>query len=147
MYFVGWGDCKIVCQWADVTGVTKEATMMGTIENAIRVCYCTGNTKGSYFFGSFVYRENCYRLLLKLMAIAQSMNQMNDGDGTGKANGKARGIATDGAMSRPPSPPVPPDETLKKMEVVVDKKLRNVSIGKFYTLVWSEGIHDVRKDE
>ena len=36
-------------------------------------------------------------------------------------------------------PAVPPDSTLQKMDIIVNKRLKGVSIPEFYEIVWSEG--------
>lgn len=36
-------------------------------------------------------------------------------------------------------PTVPPDVTLQKMDIIVNKRLKGVSIPEFYEVVWSEG--------
>lgn len=36
-------------------------------------------------------------------------------------------------------PDVPPDDTLKKMNVIINKRLLNVSIPDYYAIAWSEG--------
>ena len=63
MYFVGWGGKKIVLSWKDVTSVSKETNMMGAIDNSLRVSFVTEDVQSSYFFGSFVSREDAFQLL------------------------------------------------------------------------------------
>lgn len=122
MYFVGWGGKKIVLNWKDVTNVKKEKNMMGTIDNALRVTFNSESGESSYFFGSFAAREEAFQLIDRLSTIAKSLNEMVPTE-EGKEN----------------LPPVPPDKVLKKMDVLISKRMRNVPVQKFYEVVWSEG--------
>lgn len=130
MYFIGWGDKKIVLDLADVTKVTKAKNLMGTIDNSLRVVYETENGESSYFFGSFAFRDNALQLLQQLSTVARSLRELNAPPKTEKAVGETA------------LPPVPHDQVIKKMEVVLSKKLKNVSIQRFYELIWSEGNGD-----
>jgi len=38
-----------------------------------------------------------------------------------------------------PGPSVPPDETIRKMEVAVSRHIRNITIKRFYEIAWAEG--------
>lgn len=128
MYFVGWGDKKIVLNLEDIVSVTKEKNMMGTIDNSLRVVYNSeAGESSSYFFGSFAFRDNAFVLLQRLSTVARSLRDLNGPPKSAKS-----------AL-----PEVPPDEVIKKMEVVLSKKIKNVSIQRFYELIWSEGEGEV----
>jgi len=128
MYFVGWGDKKIVLDLADVVDVTKAKNLLGTIDNSLRVVYTSDDGESSYFFGSFAFRDNALELLQRLSTVARSLRELNGPPKSDKPTG------TDSAL-----PVVPHDQVLKKMEVVLSKKIKNVSIQRFYDVVWSEG--------
>ena len=117
MYFVGWGDKKIVLPWETVISISKETTAYGTVPNALLITH----DDGSYFFGSFAFRENALELLNRLSTIARSIKDVTTNPTTSKKRKK-----------------VPPDEGLKKMQIILSKKIPNMSISKFYTLCWSE---------
>ena len=117
MYFVGWGDKKIVLPWETVISISKETTAYGTVPNALLITH----DNGSYFFGSFAFRDNALELLNRLSTIARSIKDVTTTPTTSKNLKK-----------------VPPDEGLKKMQIVLSKKIPNMSISKFYTLCWSE---------
>lgn len=127
MYFVGWGDKKIVLDLAEIVNVTKAKNLMGTIDNSLRVVYESENGESSYFFGSFAFRDDALQLLQRLSAVARSLREINGPPKTDKS-------ATEDSL-----PPVPHDLVMKKMEVVLSKKIKNVSIQRFYELIWSEG--------
>ena len=128
MYFVGWGDKKLILDLADVVNVTKAKNMLGTIDNSLRVVYESENGESSYFFGSFAFRDKALELLQRLSTVARSLRELN---GTPKSSiAKSEGAAL---------PPVPHDQVIKKMDIVLSKKIKNVSIQRFYELVWSEG--------
>jgi hypothetical protein len=126
MYFVGWGDKKIVLDLADVVTVTKAKNMMGTIDNSLCIDYVTEDGASSYFFGSFAFRDNAFELLQRLSAVARSLRELNKPPESPKSDERAL-------------PDVPPDQVIKKMDVVLSKKIKNVSIQRFYELIWSEG--------
>ena len=126
MYFVGWGDKKIVLDLADVNTVTKAKNMMGTIDNSLRVDYNTDDGESSYFFGSFGFRDKAFELLQRLSVVARSLRELNGPPKLPKSDELAL-------------PDVPPDQVIKQMDVVLSKKIKNVSIQRFYELIWSEG--------
>ena len=125
MYFVGWGETKVIVQWKDVVSVTKEANVMGVVNNSIRIIANHGDGDKSYYFGSFAYRENCFQLINRLVAVTKSIVEL-----TVPEEKKNEDEQKDEKAEL--LPPVPPDVTLKKMEVVVNKKIRNTSIQNFY---------------
>lgn len=101
------------------------------------------------FFSTFklIIQENCYRLLHKLMTIAQSLDAIKKTkDGTQQPEGLQLvdgQICTDATTSAKqpkapsqPLPKVPKDDTLKKMEIVSDKKIKHVTIQQFAQIVW-----------
>jgi len=117
LYFVGWGEKKIVLKWKDITAVTKEATMMGTIENAILVTYLQGGKQSSYFFGSFVFRDSCFQLLTRLTSVAHSLHKISNGitENTSFVNKISRDNREEScSLNEIKNCIVPPDETLKK---------------------------------
>mmetsp|Transcript_3490 Transcript_3490/g.6409 ORF Transcript_3490/g.6409 Transcript_3490/m.6409 type:complete len:1355 (+) Transcript_3490:139-4203(+) len=128
MYFVGWGDKKLILNLADIVNVTKATNLLGTIDNSLRVVYESENGESSYFFGSFAFRDKALELLQRLSTVARSLRELN-------GTPKSRNEKSDG----PALPPVPHDQVIKKMEIVLSKKIKNVSILRFYDLVWSEG--------
>jgi len=119
MYFIGWGDKKIVLKWEDVTAISKATNMMGALDNSLRVAYENGDGESSYFFGSFAFREDAFQIMSRLSTVARSLKDI-------KGN-------------KPVKKDAPPDEVLKKMEVVLKKKIKNTSIKTFYEACWSEG--------
>merc|ERR1712238_117323 len=123
MYFTGWSDKKIILDWTDVKGITKETTAMGTVPNALKITFNDVDSESSYFFGSFVFREDALALLNKLVAVARFISLLT-GD---KEKGKAVTITR-----------VPDDKVLMKMEKILDQKLINTSVERFYDLCWSE---------
>lgn len=120
MYFIGWGDKKIVLKWEDVTAVAKATNMMGALDNSLRVTFDSGEVESSYFFGSFAFRDDAFALIEQLSTVARSL----------------RDIKGDKPSARKDAPP---DQVLKKMEVVLKKKIKNVSVKKYYENCWSEG--------
>jgi len=123
MYFIGWGDKKLILKWEDVISITKDT--IGPLDNSIRVTYDVGEGESSYFFGSFAYsyREKAFQLLDQLSTVARQLTDL-----TGKKKKKKKKSV----------PAVPPDETLKKMEHVLTKKLKGVSLQHFYNMCWTE---------
>jgi hypothetical protein len=55
------------------------------------------------------------------------------------SKGASRGIDTAQKEEEVDIVDVPPDETLKKMDVIINKQLKDVSIQDYYATAWSEG--------
>merc|ERR1712238_441474 len=119
----GQGKMKTILDWTDVKGITKETTAMGTVPNALKITFNDVDSESSYFFGSFVFREDALALLNKLVAVARFISLLT-GD---KEKGKAVTITR-----------VPADKVLMKMKKILDQKLMNTSVERFYDLCWSE---------
>lgn len=132
MYFVGWGGKKIELKWKDVVTVEKAKNLMGTIDNALRVTFETKESKGAYFFGSFSFRENAFTLMDRLSTVAKSLKEIEQPL-------ESVSPSLDETVL-PTLEPVPPDEALKRMEVVLSSTIENISIKRFYEIIWSEGI-------
>jgi hypothetical protein len=122
MYFVGWGEKKIVLHLQDAVKVKKATNLMGAIDNSLRITYVEDEEESSYYFGSFVYRDDAFELLNKLVTIEQSLREIDEEKKESKA-----------------LPVVKEDHIIKKMEILFTKTIENTSIQKFYEIVWSEG--------
>lgn len=150
MYFIGWGDKKVMVDWKDVTNVTKEPYMM--IDNNLRIhtsIPIKKNDSGddssernsniineSHNFGSFTQREKCYQTILKLTTLTRSLNELS-----GNKNNDETPNSDDGTKESEivvDLEPVPPDQILDKMEIVVDKKMYNVSVDKLHEICFSD---------
>jgi hypothetical protein len=125
MYFVGWGGKKIELKWRDVVCVEKAKNLMGTIDNAIRVTFETAESNGAYFFGSFSFRENAFTLMDRLSSVAKSLKEIEQ--------------PPKACANVPNLQPVPPDEVLKRMDAVLSNIIEDISIRRFYEIIWSEG--------
>ena len=122
LYFVGWGDTKVIVQLKDIASITKEANVMGVVNNSLRIWATHDGVEKSYYFGSFAFREKCYQMLNRMVALTKSIVE----------------IVEPGKKDEVTLPPVPPDETLKTMEIVVNKKIRAVSVEKFFNLCMAD---------
>ncbi|GMI43589.1 hypothetical protein TeGR_g4361 [Tetraparma gracilis] len=66
MYFVGWGNFKLVINLTDIAETSKETTAKGVVDNGLKLVTKQGAT---YFFGSFAFRTNCFVLVNRLRAV------------------------------------------------------------------------------
>jgi hypothetical protein len=123
MFFIGWGTKKIVFNWEDVISVEKGTTALGLMDNAIDIKCREGDKEESYFFGSFASRDSAFQLISQLVSVAQSLKELSNGVSVTPQN-----VLGD----------VPPDETIKKMDLLLSKTLKGVSVSDFFTIVWSE---------
>ena len=130
LYFVGWGDKKIVLDWKDVLSVKKATNLMGGIDNSLSVAYMKDSEESCLFFGSFASREEAFQLMERLSTVARAIFQLQDRP---SENCRAESDSI-------PATPVPADQTLKKMSVVLSQTIKNISIKNFYDVAWSEGV-------
>ena len=142
MYFVGWGETKVIVPWKDIVSVKKEANVMGVVNNSLRIIANHGGGEKSYYFGSFAFREHCYQTVNKLVAVSKSIKELSGQEDSkptkskDDTNEKKKAQETEG--EKVSLPPAPPDEILKKMKIVFQEKLVNVSVQKFYDLCIAE---------
>ena len=130
LYFVGWGDKKIVLDWKDVLSVKKATNLMGGIDNSLSVAYMKDSEESCLFFGSFTSREEAFQLMERLSTVARAIFALQE---SSSANCRSERESI-------PAKPVPADQTLKKMSVVFSQTIKNISIKKFYDVAWSEGV-------
>jgi len=139
LYFVGWGGKKIILEWKNAVSVTKETNMMGAVDNSLRVYYKSSEEENidtdelpSYYFGSFIARESCFQTISKMISEENAINPHGSSQIAASSTNQSDSAAVENNYD------VPPDKVLSKMEVVVDKKLRQVSISQFHDLCWSD---------
>jgi hypothetical protein len=79
--FSGWPETRVILELQNIENVEKKQVFF--IPNALSV-----NSNGEeYFFGSFLDRDLCYRMLTSMVMIAKSLNEIT-GETTGDPNGK-----------------------------------------------------------
>jgi hypothetical protein len=115
LYFLAWDGKSFVLSWSRVLSIQKEKGFMG--EWSISVTFTSDETQSVFSLGRL---ETAEKILVHLCELLERS----------KEKVEPRGTVVDGEL-----PPVPPDETLKKMEVVLSKTIRNTSIQKFYEKV------------
>jgi hypothetical protein len=123
MFFIGWGNKKVIFNWETVVSVEKGTTALGMMDNAIDIKCRDGEKEESYFFGSFASRDSAYQLISQLVSVSKSLKDLN---------------AVCGATSQQVLGDEPPDDTIKKMDLLFAKTLKGVSVSDFFTIVWSE---------
>lgn len=131
---------------------------MGTVPNALKITFNDVDSESSYFFGSFVFREDALALLNKLVAVARSISLLTGDKEKGKAVTITR-VPEDKVLMKMEKildqklintsverlkgkavtiTQVPADKVLMKMKKILDQKLMNTSVERFYDLCWSE---------
>jgi len=123
MFFIGWGNKKVIFNWETVVSVEKGTTALGMMDNAIDIKCRDGEKEESYFFGSFASRDSAYQLISQLVSVSKSLKDLN---------------AVCDATSQQFLGDEPPDDTIKKMDLLFAKTLKGVSVSDFFTIVWSE---------
>ena len=124
-YFIEWGGKKLILDWNNFTDLRKEESLMGSADNSLRItCTREGKDK-SYFFGSFTERDDAFEVIDKAWQAAKEAAKVSNAKKVQERQLQVK--------------PVPPDATLKKMEILLTRTVKNVSIRNFYENVWSEG--------
>ncbi len=111
--------------WERITSVEKEKGFMGAYnETELVISYRSDDIISSFLLCRVKDRDGVIKKLQKLKAECEESNisQVSEGDNDGG----------------PPLPPVPPDAIQKKMEVVVSKTIKNVSIQSVFEKVWAD---------
>lgn len=123
MFFIGWGTKKVIFNWENVVSVEKGTTALGMIDNAIDIKCREGEKEESYFFGSFAFRDSAFQLISQLVSVSKSLKDLK----------AVRDEATQEVLED-----APPDDTIKKMDLLFAKTLKGVTVSDFFSIVWSE---------
>lgn len=122
LYFLALDGKHFVLAWQDVVNVTTEKGFMGKGDSAILVTYTASDIDAAFVLSRMGSKDRVLTHLQKLLLDLQARNVPPAEQADGKA-----------------LPSVPPDSLLQKMEIVLSKQLRGVSIKQVYEKAWSEG--------
>ena len=95
IYFVGWGKFKMCINVERIAAVKKDTTALGAVDNALVIEDLDGK---SYFFGSFVYREDCMQLIERVRSVKGALIEGGFVEPTA-AEGDAQDNLADGEVS------------------------------------------------
>ena len=118
IYFLALDGKKLILPWTSVLSVEEEKGILGNKGTGLIVTHQREGNELSFVLSRIESIESTLQHFLSMM---QSF-QKKDTPSTTEI-----------------SSPVPPDEILKKMEVVLSKTIKDVSITSIYDKVWSEG--------
>lgn len=123
--FVSWTGKKRSRRWSDVLEIQPVNSPLSQREDSISVKFKKGNTEDELILlCGFVSRESALEIASKLKETAKVAEAIT-----------SKSIV----LENVPGPAVPPDETIRKMEVAVSRQIRNISIKRFYDIAWAEG--------
>jgi hypothetical protein len=146
--FVSWtGKKKLSLKHAEeITCVDPALNPWNQSDDALKVTYKKGpdGESTTLWLGGFFDRQQAIDLLTQTRekatkSRAEELKKIEELAAQQVENGNEPDKLTN--KSVPPGSSVPPDNTLSKMEIVISRNLRNISIERFYELVWSEGIN------
>ncbi|KAG7355765.1 protein of unknown function DUF4782 containing protein [Nitzschia inconspicua] len=124
--FLSWDNKKFVLKWGDILSVEFDKGFMGaSSDNAVAVTY---RTEGSESVFTLSRLEHGEKTLTHLQGLVNTSKK------------EERTISSEADLSGGRLPPVPPDELLKEMEVVVSKTIKDVSIKSVYENVWEDPV-------
>lgn len=119
IYFLAWDGKSFILPWTDIVRVDIEKGLLGGNETSISVTYLSqAGAEYTFILGRLEARDSTLVHFRELLQESRS-----------------KAIPEDGQSAAP----VPPDITLKKMEVVLSRMIRNAPIEKIYEKVWAEG--------
>eukprot|EP00906_Rhabdomonas_costata_P030520 RCo043131 len=103
-------DCKFALDFGDVTSIEKRKTLQ-LFNNAIEVA----TTGGTYFFTSFVFRDQAYEVLQDLLQLYRQRRNSKSGRARSSENSPAKTVA--------PAEPLPsPDPDPKRSAVAEEQR-------------------------
>lgn len=108
--FTGWNDAYAVIPYVDVKSLEKKHSAR-VFPNAIEI---ETETDGKLFFGSFIYREDCFQTLMQLWKIRKQIGHL---------------------LSDAPNSPSTEDGIIKEYEVTADMTL-NLSVKEIFEQHW-----------
>ena len=129
--FVAWPGKKAIMYFSAMTSVGKSNSMFGLGDDTLLMSAETAGVQNTLLLGSFNFRDNALDVMQSRMATARAKSKTSK---TSETNVGAQASETlDG-----PVKPVAPDAIIQKMEIVLSKKIRGISIARFHEIVWSD---------
>lgn len=138
LFVVGWDGKKLFFEWDTIDSLSKESGLSGTKDDAIRVT-CGEN---SFFFGKIAKRDDVFEMLEKHRVDAAEKKAQEEKVRAEREKKEKEAAALEATASGDRSAGasvVPPDDTIGKMHILLQRSLKNVSIKTFYDVAWSEG--------
>jgi hypothetical protein len=86
--FSGWPELKILISLKDIVDIEKKQLFF--VNNALTIHDCNGE---EYFFGSFLDRDLCFRMLSSLVQIEKSLVELTEESSPGSAKDSTIGEA------------------------------------------------------
>eukprot|EP00934_Nitzschia_sp_Nitz4_P005891 Nitzschia sp. Nitz4//scaffold48_size128905//104131//108028//NITZ4_003617-RA/size128905-augustus-gene-0.28-mRNA-1//-1//CDS//3329553033//5881//frame0 len=130
LYFLAWDGKNFVLSWSDMISISKEKGFISGMDNALCVTYNnTQSGESSFILSRLTARDSVLR---HFQDLHRSIHQ------------DVEPVAQTLAVSDD-RPPVPPDELMQQMSIVIANPIRNVSIREVYEKVWSEGVNTNEK--
>ena len=124
IYFLG-AEKNFTLQWEIITSVEREKGFMGSVnETDLVVSYRSRDTVSSFLLCRLKERN---KVVANLQRVKAEYEQS-------KVSPVSKSNSATGAQL----PPIPPDPLLKKMEIVVSKTIKNVSIESIFENVWAD---------
>ena len=133
LIFVSWTRKTLTLHWSEVLAIESIKSSVTLQDDSIVVKCKKGSNDESYMMLSGFYdRQRTVELMQKFREQITAPENEPAGSPTDSLLGSA-----------PRSPPkpirtVPPDETLRKMQVILSRTIHNTSVQEFYDIVWSE---------
>ena len=121
IYFLA-ADNNFTLRWDKITSIEKEKGFMGSNnESDLVISYRAGNAISSFLLCRLADRDDVVAKLQRLKA-ESAQSEVSNGP-----------MINDGDKA-----PVPPDLLLQKMEIVVSKTIKNVTIESIFDKVWAD---------
>lgn len=132
LFFLAWKGKKAIVTWSSVVGVTTGSNIFGLAEDTLVVSAHKGDKPTTLNLGCFYDRDEALQTMEALLAYTKKAQLDVDKDKSGAT------AAVGSTKSAIDAKPVADDEVLKKMDKLLSRTLRNVSISRFYDVVWSD---------
>jgi len=129
--FNSWTGKKLNLRWSDVLDLELTSSFMNSADDTIMVTSRKSSTEEAYvLLGGFIDREQAMDVFKKLRGAVEEETA---------AQPTSRATTVDKSIVPSIGDQVPPDNTLRKMDKVLNRHLRGISIERFYEIAWSEG--------
>lgn len=133
LVFVSWSQKRLVLKWSEVAGIEMGKNFVNAADNTLLITYAKGIDESMAVLGGFGDRSQAFLLVENAREEEKTVSEEMAAAREAPIGTPTERFVGDSAAK------VPPDDTIQKMEVVLSKHLRNISIQRYYEIVWSEG--------
>lgn len=135
--FVAWKGKKAILYFSAMTSVETRDSLFGLDDDTLLVTAESGGAQNTLLLGSFNLRDRALQVTQERITVAAKARVESEATKQPETNAGPTSNKVACTLT-----PVAPDAVIQKMEIVLSKKVKGISVDKFHEIVWDDGAAD-----